>query len=45
MWRLRSYPELGGESWSHGTYDGSRAVLSQEAGAGATGHVTAPELP
>jgi hypothetical protein len=29
----------------HGIHGGSRAVLSQEAGAGATGHMAALELP
>jgi hypothetical protein len=29
----------------HGTRGGSRAALSQEAGAGAMGHVATPELP
>jgi hypothetical protein len=38
-------PEPGGGSWSHGIGGGSRAALSPEAGAGATGHVAAPELP
>jgi hypothetical protein len=35
----------GGRSWSHEAHDGPRAVLCQETGAGATGHVTVPELP
>jgi hypothetical protein len=30
---------------SNGTRGGTRAALSQEAGAGATGGVAAPELP
>jgi hypothetical protein len=37
--------EPGGESWSHGARDSSGAALSQVVGAGATGHVAAPELP
>jgi hypothetical protein len=45
MWRLRSYPEPGGGSQSHGTRGDSGAPLSREAGAGAMGHVAASELP
>jgi hypothetical protein len=45
MWRLRSCPEPGGRSWSYGVRDGSGAALSQEARAGAMGHVAALRLP
>jgi hypothetical protein len=38
-------PEPGDESWIHETCGGSRAVVSQEAGGGATERVAAPELP
>jgi hypothetical protein len=41
---LRSCPEIGGRSRSHDTRGGSGAALCQEAGAGATGRVPAPEL-
>jgi hypothetical protein len=45
MGRFQSCPELGGGRWSHETRGGSGATLSQEAGAGAVGHVAVPELP
>jgi hypothetical protein len=44
-WQHPSSPKPGLESWGHGTHDGTRATLSQEAGVGATGSVEAPELP
>jgi hypothetical protein len=44
-WQPRSCPVPSGGSWSHGAHGGSGATLSPEAGAGAMGHVTAPELP
>jgi hypothetical protein len=44
-WRLQSCPEPKGGSWCHGTRGGSEATLSQDAGAGATGHVMALKLP
>jgi hypothetical protein len=44
-WQHLSCPEPGLRSWGHGTHGGTRAAPSQEAGAGATGGVAAPELP
>jgi hypothetical protein len=44
-WQHLSCPERGLESWGHGTGVGTRAAPSQEAGAGTTGGVAAPELP
>jgi hypothetical protein len=44
-WRLQSYIEPRGRSWSHGIRGDSGATLIQEAEAGATGHMVAPELP
>jgi hypothetical protein len=38
MWWLQSCPEPGDGSRGHGAHGGSGAPLSQEAGAGATGH-------
>jgi hypothetical protein len=38
-------PEPEARSWSHETHGGSRAALCHEAGADATGRMTAPELP
>jgi hypothetical protein len=35
-------PWHGGKSWNHDAHDDSGAALSQEAGAGAMGHVPAP---
>jgi hypothetical protein len=45
MWRPRSYPGLGSGTWSRGTRGGPRAASGWAAGAGAAGHVVAPELP
>jgi hypothetical protein len=36
---------LGGGSWSHEACGGPRAVLCQETGARAMGHMAVPELP
>jgi hypothetical protein len=44
MWRSRSWPKPRGGSWSHRTRGSPGFALSQETGAGATGHVAAPEL-
>jgi hypothetical protein len=41
VWQHLSYPEPGLRSWGHETRGGTRAILSQEAGAGATGGVSA----
>jgi hypothetical protein len=38
-------PEPGDGSWSHRARGGPGAALGLMAGAGATGHVAAPELP
>jgi hypothetical protein len=45
MWRPRSCPGLGSGSWSHRARGGPGAALGWAAGAGAAGHVAAPELP
>jgi hypothetical protein len=44
-WQHPSCPEPGLRSWGHETHGGTRAVPSQEAGAGAMGGVAALELP
>jgi hypothetical protein len=44
-WRPRSCPGLGSGSWSCRTRGGPGAALGWAAGAGAAGHVVAPELP
>jgi hypothetical protein len=44
-WRPRSCPGLGSGSWSRETSGGSGAAPGWAAGAGAAGHVVAPELP
>jgi hypothetical protein len=44
-WRSRSCPGLGSGSWSRRARGGPRAAPGWAAGAGATGHVAAPELP
>jgi hypothetical protein len=45
MWRPRSCPGLGSRSWSRRTRGGPGAAPGWAAGAGAAGHVVAPELP
>jgi hypothetical protein len=45
MWWPRRCPGPGDRSWSHGAHGGPGAALGLVAGAGATGHVAAPELP
>jgi hypothetical protein len=44
-WRPQSCPGLGSGSWSRRTRGSTRATLGWAAGAEATGHVVAPELP
>jgi hypothetical protein len=44
-WWPRSCPGLGSESWSRMTRSGPVAAPGWAAGAGAAGHVAAPELP
>jgi hypothetical protein len=44
MWRLWSCPVLGDESRGHGAHGNPGAVLCQETGGGAMGHVAVPEL-
>jgi hypothetical protein len=44
-WRSRSCPGLGSGSWSHRARGGPGAAPGWAAGAGAAGHVAAPELP
>jgi hypothetical protein len=44
-WWPRSCPGLGSGSWSRRTRGGPRAASGWAAGAGAAGHVAAPELP
>jgi hypothetical protein len=44
-WRPRSCPGLGSGSWSRRTRGGPGAAPGWAAGAGAAGHVAAPELP
>jgi hypothetical protein len=44
-WQQRSFPGLGSGSWSRRTRGGPGAAPSWAAGAGAAGHVAAPELP
>jgi hypothetical protein len=44
MWRLRSYPGLGSGSRSRRTRGGLGATSGWATGAGAVGHVAAPEL-
>jgi hypothetical protein len=43
-WRHRSCPGLGSGSWSRRSRGGTEAVSGWAVGAGATGHVAAPEL-
>jgi hypothetical protein len=45
VWQHPTCPEPGLGSGGHETRDGTRAAPSQEAGAGTTGGVAAPELP
>jgi hypothetical protein len=42
-WQHQNPPQLGGGLRSYGTHGGIRALLSWEAGSGATGHMAAPE--
>jgi hypothetical protein len=44
-WWPRSCPGLYSGSWSRRTRGGPRAAMDWAAGAGAAGHVVAPELP
>jgi hypothetical protein len=44
-WRPQSCPGLGSGSWNHRTRGGPGATPGWTAGAGAAGHVAAPELP
>jgi hypothetical protein len=44
-WRPRSYPGMDSGSWSRRTHGGPGAAPGWAAGAGAVGHVVAPELP
>jgi hypothetical protein len=44
-WRPRSCPGLGSGSWGHRSRGGPEAAPGWAAGAGAAGHVAAPELP
>jgi hypothetical protein len=44
-WRPRSCPGLGSRSWSRRTRDDPGAAPGWTAGAGAAGHMAAPELP
>jgi hypothetical protein len=44
-WRPQSCPGLGSGSWCHRTRGDPKAAPGWAAGAGAAGHVAAPELP